>query len=196
MEEEVSELVLLEVGQEVAAGLDGAELGHVVRKTAVHPSGCNEEKHVSMSTEDRKSEMRDKEIMFQSVYRSSAEIHCFLFDRNVHDHLGDGEALSWLSGYDFHLQLPDHYVSYAIDLDGRGQRVETGMRGMDDGHGQQRNLNYFFAALIKPFADLSRWTHPASAEQPCFGAFTLHLLLLQGDLTGCRTGNGGKLSNS
>ena len=49
VEEEVSELVLLEVGEEGAAGLDGAQLGHVVRKTTVHPSGCNEEKkHVSV----------------------------------------------------------------------------------------------------------------------------------------------------
>ena len=44
MEEEVSELVLLEVGEEVAAGLDGAELGHVVRETAVNPGGCKEDK--------------------------------------------------------------------------------------------------------------------------------------------------------
>ena len=56
-----------------------------------------------------------------------------------------------------------HYVSYAIDLDGRGWRVEIGDGPWMDGHGQQRNLNYFFAALIKPFADLSRRTNSASA---------------------------------
>ena len=39
VEEEVAELVLLEVGQEVPAGLDLAELGHVVRETAVDPGG-------------------------------------------------------------------------------------------------------------------------------------------------------------
>ncbi len=37
VEEEVAELVLLEVGEEVAAGLDLSNLGHVVGEAAVHP---------------------------------------------------------------------------------------------------------------------------------------------------------------
>ena len=42
VEEEVPELVLLEVGEEVAARLHRAQLRHVVGETAVHPRRCKE----------------------------------------------------------------------------------------------------------------------------------------------------------
>ena len=47
VEEEVPELVLLEVGEEVAARLHRAQLRHVVGEAAVHPRRCKEKQIVT-----------------------------------------------------------------------------------------------------------------------------------------------------